>query len=637
MTNFKYRPEIDGLRAIAITMVLIYHAFPSFMPGGFIGVDVFFVISGYLITRIISDEIKNDSFKLSEFYRRRIDRIFPALLTVLISCLIFGWISLFADEYMQLGKLIAGSSSFTANIVLYSETGYFNTLSATKPLLHIWSLGVEEQFYIVFPLLMVFIFRSRLSAKASISFLIFISFSASLYVIEKNPDASFYLPQYRAWELLIGSILGTCDLDRLRTSLKNPLSDMICFSALICLAYVSFFMKADATFPGWNAVPPVIAAAALIAFMRKKSLFGSLMSCRPFVYIGFISYPLYLWHWPLLSFARVINGEDTSAAVRVVLVFSSFVLAVVTYSLIEKPLKRRASWKRKTTPLIVSMLAVFAFGVFAFNHNGIPSRQTVKASEAVSEQLNGALWQYLENENCNNKYHYKNRKGMPYWFCIMKYNRAPDVLLLGNSYANHLYPGMALNKKMENVNFLSLGTASVVEGKVNSYRKASRDHYAFMDDIINMESSIKYVIISGVEVSPDSKYISYLSNRIKMIHSLGKKVIVFYPHVKLKNNIKACFSRPFKKPSQDCVTDDTEAKDIYKKFNAVKLAILKNNPDTLFFNPNNVFCKDGKCSSVLNGMPIYRDDYKHFSVYASMKVGDAFSNWAQTNAPDLLR
>lgn len=637
MSSIKYQPEIDGLRAIAVVLVVIYHAFPSLFPGGFIGVDIFFVISGYLISKILITEVSSGKLNILDFYRRRFDRIFPALLIVLYSCAAFGWFTLFADEYMQLGKLLAGSASFTANIVLFSETGYFNTLAVTKPLLHIWSLGVEEQFYIFFPIILLAFSKLKVNLKIVLLLSSAASFFLGVYYLPRDADMVFYLPQFRAWELLAGSLISTFESNRKDEIKYNSFSTAMSFVSLASIAIITTSMPKGANFPGWYALIPVLSAIALIKLSRESHLIGKLLSSRLLVSVGLVSYPLYLWHWPLLSFARIINGDTPSTKVRLSLIIASLILAIATFVMIEKPLKRIASWRSKTIPLILAMISLGLFGFYAFKHVGIPSRTAVKMSNAVSQQINGALWQYTDNENCKEHYHFDQRSKMPYWFCIMKYNKSPDMLLLGNSYANHLYPGIAFNSKLKDLNILSLGTASVVEGKVNSYRLLSRQLYAYMDSVMDNETSIKYVIISGLEESPNDQYINYLSDRVRKISSLGKKVIIFAPHVKLKADIKACFPRPLKNPSSDCITDNAEEVYIAKEFERVKLAILKESPDTLFFNPNSVFCNNKTCSSVIDGMPVYRDDYKHFSVYASMKVGSDFADWAKQNAPDLVK
>lgn len=210
----KYRPDIDGLRAIAVLSVVIFHAFPNLLKGGFIGVDIFFVISGFLISTIILNGLEKDSFSFVEFYSRRIKRIFPALLLVLIASFVLGWFVLLADEYKQLGKHIAGGAGFVSNFVLWKESGYFDNTSETKPLLHLWSLGIEEQFYIVWPLLLWFVWKQRLNPLTITLIVMLSSFILNISTVQSDAVAAFYSPQTRFWELLTGSILAYVTLNQ---------------------------------------------------------------------------------------------------------------------------------------------------------------------------------------------------------------------------------------------------------------------------------------------------------------------------------------------------------------------------------------------------------------------------------------
>lgn len=207
-SHISYRPDIDGLRAFAIIAVLLFHAFPLIIPGGFVGVDVFFVISGYLISSIIFRELNEGRFSFSGFYQRRIKRIFPALILVLAACYLFGWFALMASEFKMLGKHIISSIGFVQNIVLYKESGYFDTASELKPLLHLWSLGVEEQFYFLFPLIAWAMWRYRKWALPLLVIAAVLSFGADVQKLKTDPSAAFYLPQYRFWEILVGSVLA---------------------------------------------------------------------------------------------------------------------------------------------------------------------------------------------------------------------------------------------------------------------------------------------------------------------------------------------------------------------------------------------------------------------------------------------
>lgn len=208
LSHPKYRPDVDGLRAIAVLAVVFFHAFPNVIKGGFIGVDVFFVISGYLISTIIFENLDRGSFSFSEFYARRIKRIFPALILVLVACFTFGWFVLLADEYKQLGKHIAAGAGFISNIVFWNEAGYFDNAAHTKPLLHLWSLGIEEQFYILWPLVLWFAWKRKFNLLTITILFAIASFALNVKGVKQDAVATFYSPQTRFWELLSGSLLA---------------------------------------------------------------------------------------------------------------------------------------------------------------------------------------------------------------------------------------------------------------------------------------------------------------------------------------------------------------------------------------------------------------------------------------------
>ena len=220
----KYRPDIDGLRALAVFFVIGFHFFPGWVRGGFIGVDIFFVISGYLISSILFQALARNSFDFADFYSHRIRRIFPALILVLLTCFVVGWFVLLADEYMQLGKHIVGGAGFISNLILWSESGYFDAAAETKPLLHLWSLGIEEQFYIFWPLVLWVIWKLKLKPFGFILAIAITSFCFNLYEIGIDHTAAFYSPQTRIWELLVGSILAYLLLYRQKDFHKTKLS-----------------------------------------------------------------------------------------------------------------------------------------------------------------------------------------------------------------------------------------------------------------------------------------------------------------------------------------------------------------------------------------------------------------------------
>jgi peptidoglycan/LPS O-acetylase OafA/YrhL len=372
LTHPKYRSDIDGLRALAVILVLGFHAFPRQFGGGFVGVDIFFVISGFLISGIIFSNLEHDTFDLKEFQVRRIKRIFPALLTVLVACLAIGWVLLTASEYKSLGKQVAAAASFIPNFALWSETGYFDKAAATKPLLHLWSLGIEEQFYIFWPLLLGFVWKRKYSF-AVITFCIgACSFIVNIICVDFAPAAAFYFPFSRFWELMIGGTLAFVALHRPHYLAKAPNLCSLTGIALIILSVI--FLDNQQAFPGWWALAPTVGGALVISAGRTAFLNEYVLGSRAMVPIGTISYPLYLWHWPLLSFAWIIDGGEPRWGTRIALLILAFILAALTYLLIEHPIRSRVFKTGSARWLCVVMIIIGTSGGLIYFADGAKFR-----------------------------------------------------------------------------------------------------------------------------------------------------------------------------------------------------------------------------------------------------------------------
>lgn len=390
LSHPKYRPDIDGLRAVAVLSVVAFHAFPAWMKGGFIGVDVFFVISGFLISTIIFENLDKGTFSFAEFYARRIKRIFPALLLVLIASYAFGWFALLADEYKQLGKHIAAGAGFVSNLVLWGEAGYFDNSAETKPLLHLWSLGIEEQFYIVWPFVLWLAWKKKFNLLTLTFIVAFISFYLNLKGIKKDAVATFYSPQTRFWELLSGSLLAWFSLYK-KNSFSNykvrvdgwlakviyrdtveadgkTLSNVISFAGSLLLVYGFWRITKDVSFPGKWAVIPVLGAVLIIFAGPKAWINRRILSNEIAVWFGLISFPLYLWHWPLLSFARIIESEVPSRSIRIAAIVLSVVLAWLTYKFVERPLRLGKNGKGKVSVLVTLMAIVGSVGYYTYSN-----------------------------------------------------------------------------------------------------------------------------------------------------------------------------------------------------------------------------------------------------------------------------
>ncbi|MFP5392036.1 MAG: acyltransferase family protein [Gammaproteobacteria bacterium] len=369
-----YRPDIDGLRAVAVLLVVVFHAWPRWLQSGFIGVDIFFVISGFLITSIILSDLQARSFSILEFYSRRVRRIYPALLLVMFVTLALGWAVLMRNELAQLGKHIASGAAFIANLTFWSETGYFDNNSTTKPLLHLWSLGVEEQFYIVWPLLLwlSYRFRTRFLKPALVIFAV--SFAYSLYATYHSPTEGYFSPVTRFWELMVGGICAHVQRHHIHRLARW--SGAMAFAGVGALLLAGLLVTEQTAFPGWWALAPVLGASLLIlagsdAWINRRVLAQPLA-----VQLGLVSYPFYLWHWPLLSFTFILYGEKPPALVKLAAVAGSLLLAFLTYRLLELPLKRRVGRGLQVRLLCALMVVAGGLGLLMWGGQLAPRLQT---------------------------------------------------------------------------------------------------------------------------------------------------------------------------------------------------------------------------------------------------------------------
>jgi peptidoglycan/LPS O-acetylase OafA/YrhL len=414
----RYRADIDGLRAVAVIAVVVYHAFPKILPGGFIGVDVFFVISGYLITSLIVSDLDGAGFRFAEFYARRVRRIFPALIAVLFATLAAGvWIFL-PSELSSLAKNTIASALFGANLMLLSESGYFDIAAHAKPLLHLWSLGIEEQFYLAWPLALWL--TPRRWRTAIIAAVIIGSFGLNIALVKPHPDATFYLPFTRVWELIVGAALVGLSISSAK--LREILS------ALSIAGGVTFYLF-DATipFPGWAALVPVVGASLVI--LSEGSFFNRTVLSHPIaMFMGRISYPLYLWHWPLLVFARFYFFRPLSVLETIALVIASVGLAWLTYEFIEKPIRSGRLGGVKTALIGMPAAAVFAVVTLV---NPLPLPDEIERFATL--QTGSLEWRLHECMLVEGDRHFATS-------CIDP--ERPLVALWGDSAAGALMPGL---------------------------------------------------------------------------------------------------------------------------------------------------------------------------------------------------
>lgn len=381
MTQTKYRPDIDGLRALAIAPVVWFHSGLPGLPGGFTGVDTFFVISGFLISGIIHREVTEGTFSFGNFYERRVRRIAPALLTVLIVTLLVGFALLLPDELIKLGRSAIAALLMFPNIHFWQEAGYFQLGEEITPLLHTWSLGVEEQFYVFFPLLLIFAHRLRL-VKPVLVVATAASFAFCVVGTMMAPSASFYLLPTRAWELLLGSLLAVGVF-----SIRPELRPATSIAGLLLLVVAAVTIGEGARFPGWVATIPAVGALLLIA-SGPDAPANRLLALRPFVGIGKISYSLYLWHWPVFVFFRHYRADpDLPFTWAVAGILLSAGLAWITYRFVEQPARHKTfSYRRVAELASAGGVAVIATAIVIVTQAGMPARFSPQVIALASQK-----------------------------------------------------------------------------------------------------------------------------------------------------------------------------------------------------------------------------------------------------------
>ncbi|QXB55501.1 acyltransferase family protein [Aeromonas sp. FDAARGOS 1415] len=434
-----YRPEIDGLRAVAVLSVIIYHFFPQTLSGGFVGVDIFFVISGYLITSIIYKDAESNNFSYIDFYKRRALRIFPALIAVLFACLLYGWFNLLQGEYRLLGKHVFLGSFFVANLALLLESGYFDSASELKPLLHLWSLGVEEQFYIVWPITILLLFSNKKAGKALAILIFLVSFSYCIYSTIHNPSVSYYSPISRFWELMAGAFLAIIMRESIFERLVKNHRNLLSLIGILLIALSISLINKSLEFPGYIAATPILGTCLFIA-ASNHSLIGKILTIRPLVYIGMVSYPFYLWHWPILSFYRIKTAEAPGILTGAVLITLAFVLSVLTYVLIEKRI-RFGKKKGIKAILVTSILAsIGLIGLTIYRLDGVFDREVNSIAKEYTSITD--VYDYFEYPTLlrSNQCHSVTPAQAISSGCISTSRN--QIFIWGDSYAAALYNGI---------------------------------------------------------------------------------------------------------------------------------------------------------------------------------------------------
>lgn len=441
-----YRAEIDGLRAIAVVSVILYHAQivifgRDWFEGGFIGVDIFFVISGYLITRIILTELEQtNAFSFIKFYERRARRILPMLLVVIAICILFAWQKLLPLDLVDFAKSALSAIGFGSNFYFYFSTTEYGADSALlKPLLHTWSLGVEEQFYIVVPIIILVIWKfARASLLTLLIVMLIISIQFSDVMEVSNSELNFFLPISRFWELLVGSIIAFIELKYGRS--RNPLlTQTLPIIGLFLITHSILFFDANTPHPSFQTVIPILGIALILAFCSTHDFVGKLLSYKPIVGIGLISYSLYLWHFPIFAFGRIGSSNPTIYE-KIEWILLACILSVISYFIIEKTF-RKANFI--SVRWFFSLILITAVGLIAINYqiiykSGYSNRLPPLLSKNLSE-LKIKVWRIKDDQGriCQNQT--KN-------FCgVFNSDELTNIYLVGDSHLSAIAPTLREN------------------------------------------------------------------------------------------------------------------------------------------------------------------------------------------------
>lgn len=632
--KFEYRSDLDGLRAIAVSMVLAVHAFPKLLPNGYVGVDIFFVISGYLITSILLREMDQKIFSINDFYIRRINRIFPGLLFVLLVCVFLGPLVMYSAEYGLMMKSVFFSTIFSANINFYLEAGYWDVASKLKPLLHLWSLGVEEQFYLLWPLILFWVGRKKLSTVAVSLAALAVSLAVNLVLTSKNQPAGFYLPMGRFWELASGGLLACIQWHRTDGQANALLKEhgvrnILGWGGITLLLVTQWaFMSADA-FPGFYAVV-VVAATAMLMVAGPEAWFNRKVLSHPaVVYVGKISYPLYLWHWPLLVFARLMGDGQWSATHRNAALVASVLLAMLTYHCVERPLVKHVNRRGLLALMLAGLMALVGLlagliykGVFSFT---------------PAPYANAPLTSYERPQ-------------------IQSHGK---VVLLGDSNAGHFSYGLSLlyGDRLETIatpGWPYLDGVKYREGYVPHHEHKGSPELT-QEALLRIESDpdAKLIILSNAYLmylpadnlrsiagaSTETVAQAYehgLRRTMQRLLAKQKKVVLVkpVPTYPMLSTVTACASevRPvLRRQPSDCVRARNVVDSERSEYDALVARVVHDLPGVTVFNTMDELCDAQSCYVNRNEILMYIDS-GHFTTAGSQLMAAALARKIETVA-----
>ncbi|QLE79164.1 acyltransferase [Francisella sp. Scap27] len=655
MSNIKYRKDIDGLRAFAVISVILFHLDLSWVKSGFLGVDIFFVISGYLITTIILRDLEQGIFSIKNFYLRRIRRILPALIVVSIFTSFFAWLFLLPQDLINYSwSLVSALGSFS-NLFFFKTLnfGYFSTDSSIIPLLHTWSLGIEEQFYIVWPIILILLFKLKLSSKKSLVIITVILTIASIsFFFWKHFPKFYYIPMARGFELLFGCVLAIL-LNNRKAILHNKF-------VLNTLSLISFFMMA---IPCYFVVVPYPSVWTLVAclgatiFIFSGSqgtipVFNKVLSFKPIVAIGVISYSLYLWHWPIIAYINYLSLNKTPV-VCLIIFTASAILATLSYFFVEKPFRHKIKFNLTKSVIYLWIIPIIIACLFAlcsknqhfgFNHPNINQNKLTFKYGFEKVDKNGCFYNFDvgDNADINNPYYSVYREKYSENLCKIHPNQKSTILLLGNSHARADWPMVVewVKNMGKNATLLSI-TRNNPQNKYSytPYPKKLGDHtgntimdqrFDFVKKIIKKDSNYKTIILANLFGIGTNNF-NIFGKIAKDALDNGKNIVLIIDNPYL--GYPAPNFLPNTNISNLCAINRIHTRcsvlaPIYRKWLNPQIIMYKKlqklYPKQVFIvDPNKVICNDTKCKTSIDGIPIFADS-NHLNYLGSQLLGKSY-------------